>query len=118
MIPESDLPGRSGCMLNHIVALIIAVLFGAACSSENVGQDGILPNKPSSSPGESGELVNDSSAKAQSERRQHEQLRAALEHNDPASAEALLREMMNGSPDAFARNNYDYLLGRLSDMQP
>ncbi len=99
-------------MLNHIVALMIAVLFGAACSSENVGQDGILPNKPSSSPGESGELVNDSSAKAQSGRRQHEQLRAALDRNDPA-AETLLRQMMNASPDAFARNNYDYLLGRL-----
>lgn len=99
-------------MLNYIVALIIAVSFGAACSSENVGQDGVLSSKLSFA-GKSGELVDDSSEKARSERRWHERLRAALDRDDPASAEALLREMMNTSPDAFARNNYDYLLGRL-----
>ncbi len=104
-------------MLNHIVALIIAVSFVAACSSENVGQDGILSSKLPSPPGESGELVNDSSTNAQSERRQHEQLRAALDSNDSASAEVLLRGMMNASPDAFARNNYDYLLGRLLEYR-
>src|SRR5262245_61304739 len=53
------------------------------------------------------------SAGAQSLQRQHAQLRAALDRNDPTAAESLLRGMMNNDPDAFARNNYDYLLGRL-----
>ncbi len=72
-------------MLNRIVALIILVTFSTGCSS----------------------------ATAQTGRQQHEQLRAALDRNDQTAAESLLREMMNGSPDAFARNNYDYLLARL-----
>ncbi|MEP7341177.1 MAG: hypothetical protein ABI977_25830, partial [Acidobacteriota bacterium] len=44
---------------------------------------------------------------------QHQQLRAALDRDDPRAAEGLLREMMRTSPEAFARNNYDYLLVRL-----
>src|SRR5262245_57194861 len=53
------------------------------------------------------------SAGAQTLQRQHTQLRAALDHNDQRTAESLLRGMMNSDPDAFARNNYDYLPGRL-----
>jgi soluble lytic murein transglycosylase len=58
-------------------------------------------------------LISCSVADAQINHQQHTQLRAALERNDQPAAEAALREMMNSAPDAFARNNYDYLLGRL-----
>lgn len=44
---------------------------------------------------------------------QHQQLRAALDRDDVRTAENLLREMMKASPEAFARNNYDYLLAKL-----
>src|SRR5262245_27851570 len=44
---------------------------------------------------------------------QHARLRAALDRDDERTAEELLREMMKISPDAFARNNYNYLLARL-----
>ncbi|MEK7830104.1 MAG: tetratricopeptide repeat protein, partial [Acidobacteriota bacterium] len=44
---------------------------------------------------------------------QHQQLRTALDRDDGRTAESLLREMMRTSPEAFARNNYDYLLARL-----
>jgi len=44
---------------------------------------------------------------------QHQQLRAALDKDDVASAERLLRGMLKASPDDFNRNNYDYLLARL-----
>ncbi len=44
---------------------------------------------------------------------QHQQLRAALDKDDVATAERLLREMLKASPEAFNRNNYDYLLARL-----
>jgi peptidoglycan lytic transglycosylase len=43
----------------------------------------------------------------------HARLRGALDGNDQAGAESLLRGMMANDPDAFARNNYDYLLARL-----
>ncbi|HEU0177268.1 MAG TPA: transglycosylase SLT domain-containing protein [Blastocatellia bacterium] len=54
-----------------------------------------------------------SSAEAQSLREQHARLRAAMDRNDQAEAESLLRGMLVNDPDAFARNNYDYLLARL-----
>ncbi|MGE0130720.1 MAG: transglycosylase SLT domain-containing protein [Blastocatellales bacterium] len=54
-----------------------------------------------------------SSASPETLRQQHAQLRAALDRNDQPAAEALLRKIMNSDPDAFARNNYDYLLARL-----
>ncbi|HEV2663525.1 MAG TPA: transglycosylase SLT domain-containing protein [Blastocatellia bacterium] len=54
-----------------------------------------------------------SSSAAQTLRDRHARMRAALDHNDRAGAESLLRGMMADDPDAFARNNYDYLLARL-----
>jgi len=54
-----------------------------------------------------------SSAEAETLEQRHERLRAALDRNDQTAAESLLREMLNNDPDAFARNNYDYLLARL-----
>jgi len=54
-----------------------------------------------------------SSAEAQTLKEQHTRLRAALDRNDQTAAESLLRGMMDSDPDAFARNNYDYLLARL-----
>ncbi|HEY7180129.1 MAG TPA: tetratricopeptide repeat protein [Blastocatellia bacterium] len=54
-----------------------------------------------------------SSAVAQTIQERHAQLRAALDRNDQAGAESLLRGMMASEPAAFARNNYDYLLARL-----
>ncbi|MBO0725425.1 MAG: transglycosylase SLT domain-containing protein, partial [Blastocatellia bacterium] len=53
------------------------------------------------------------SAEAQTLEERHAQLRAALDSNDQAGAESLLRGIMASAPDAFARNNYDYLLARL-----
>lgn len=53
-----------------------------------------------------------SAASAQIRQSQHLLLRAALEQDDTATAERLLREMKR-APQAFARNNYDYLLARL-----
>lgn len=44
---------------------------------------------------------------------QHQQLRAAIDRDDARAAESLLRQMMAASPEAFAKNNYDYLLARL-----
>jgi tetratricopeptide (TPR) repeat protein len=54
-----------------------------------------------------------SSLAAQTLRERHARLRAALDGNDQAGAESLLRGLMENDPHAFARNNYDYLLGRL-----
>src|SRR5262245_18630688 len=54
-----------------------------------------------------------SSSAAQTLRDMHTRLRAAMDRNDQAGAESLLREMMANDPDAFARNNYDNLLARL-----
>lgn len=54
-----------------------------------------------------------SAANAQIRPQQHSQLRAAIDRDDVQTAESLLREMMKASPDAFAKNNYDYLLARL-----
>jgi soluble lytic murein transglycosylase len=49
--------------------------------------------------------------------RWHAQLREALDRNEQAVAERLLREMLTRSPAAFARNNYDYLLARLLERR-
>lgn len=54
-----------------------------------------------------------SAANAQIRQSQHLLLRAALERDDEATAERLLREMLRVAPQSFARNNYDYLLARL-----
>jgi len=58
-------------------------------------------------------LASCATASAQIRSQQHAQLRAALDRDDARAAEGLLREMMRTSPDAFAANNYDYLLARL-----
>lgn len=52
-------------------------------------------------------------ASAEALKEQHAELRAALDRNDQAAAESLLRKMLNNDADVFARNNYDYLLARL-----
>src|SRR5882672_4970344 len=54
-----------------------------------------------------------SSAEAQTLRERHARLRAALDRNDQAEAESLLGGMLANNPEAFALNNYDYLLARL-----
>lgn len=56
---------------------------------------------------------NCSDANAQIRPQQHSQLRAAIDRDDVRTAESLLREIMKASPEAFAKNNYDYLLARL-----
>jgi tetratricopeptide (TPR) repeat protein len=50
---------------------------------------------------------------AQTITNQHMRLRAAMDRNDQAQAESLLRGMLERNPEAFALNNYDYLLARL-----
>ncbi|MDQ3011216.1 MAG: transglycosylase SLT domain-containing protein [Acidobacteriota bacterium] len=52
-------------------------------------------------------------ANAQIRPQQHPQLHAALDRDDVQAAEDLLREIRKAAPDAFAQNNYDYLLARL-----
>jgi soluble lytic murein transglycosylase len=54
---------------------------------------------------------------AQIRPQQHTQLRAALDRGDQTAAEQDLREMAQTSPEAFARNNYDYLLARLLEQR-
>jgi len=54
-----------------------------------------------------------SSAGEQTLQQQHARLRAAIDRGAYAAAESLLRGMMDSDPDAFSRNNYDYLLARL-----
>ena len=48
---------------------------------------------------------------------QHARMRAALDRGDGAAAEQALREMARAAPAEFARNNYDYLLGRLLERR-
>lgn len=50
---------------------------------------------------------------AQIRSQQHEQLRAALDRNDSTAAEQMLSQLSRSAPEAFAANNYDYLLARL-----
>lgn len=47
----------------------------------------------------------------------HAQLRAALDRHDLATAEQILREFQSKSSQAFAKNNYDYLLARVLDRR-
>ncbi|MBK9709407.1 MAG: transglycosylase SLT domain-containing protein [Acidobacteria bacterium] len=54
---------------------------------------------------------------SQISRQRHTSLRAALDRNDYAAAEKMLVDMRRSGPDGFARNNYDYLLGRLFDRR-
>src|SRR5262245_31488860 len=58
-------------------------------------------------------LFASSSIQAQIRPQQHEQLRAALDRNDQTTAEQILRDAARTAPEAFSRNNYDYLLARL-----
>ena len=46
---------------------------------------------------------------------QHRQIRAAVDRNDSAAALATLRSLRSSNANAFALNNYDYLLARLSE---
>ncbi|MCI0336952.1 MAG: transglycosylase SLT domain-containing protein, partial [Acidobacteria bacterium] len=48
---------------------------------------------------------------------QHAQLRGAMDRGEYFVAEQKVIEMMNASPDAFERNNYDYLLARLQQWR-
>jgi soluble lytic murein transglycosylase len=54
-----------------------------------------------------------SSVEAQTITGQYDRLREAMDRNDQAQAESLLRGMSARNPEAFALNNYDYLLARL-----
>ena len=56
-------------------------------------------------------------AVAQIQLAQHAQLRAALDRHDLPATEAWLREAQRRSPEAFARNNYDYLLARVLEWR-
>ena len=47
----------------------------------------------------------------------HAELRAAMDRNDLASAEKILREFQTKHAQAFVKNNYDYLLARILDRQ-
>lgn len=62
-------------------------------------------------------FLNASIAQAQISVVQHKQMRAALDRGDAAAAEQLLRQMQQASSEAFARNNYDYLLARLLEWR-
>jgi soluble lytic murein transglycosylase len=48
---------------------------------------------------------------------QHRQIRAAVDLNDSAAALAKLQSLRASDPGAFALNNYDYLMARLSDRR-
>jgi soluble lytic murein transglycosylase len=54
-----------------------------------------------------------SQAQEQAPQDQYAGLRAAMDRNDPTQAESILRGMLASNPEAFALNNYDYLLARL-----
>ncbi len=47
----------------------------------------------------------------------HAELRAAMDRNDLASAEKILRELQSKHSQAFVKNNYDYLLARVFDRR-
>src|SRR5262245_20975550 len=61
--------------------------------------------------------VSRSSASIQTLQARHKQLREALDRDDQPAAEFILRAILNGDPEAFAANNYDYLLGRLLEAR-
>jgi soluble lytic murein transglycosylase len=54
-------------------------------------------------------------AHAQPSRERHDRIRASLDGGDYATALAELQSLRSADPAAFALNNYDYLLGRLSE---
>jgi tetratricopeptide (TPR) repeat protein len=47
----------------------------------------------------------------------HNQLRTAIDRHDLATAEQILRELQRNSPQAFVKNNYDYLLARVLERR-
>src|SRR6185436_4459474 len=53
----------------------------------------------------------------QSQSQQATVSRAAPEQNEAAKSEQQLRELLRNNPEAFARNNYDYLLARLLETR-
>lgn len=55
--------------------------------------------------------------KAQGARERQVQIRASMEGGDYAAAIKELRAMSSSDPGAFALNNYDYLLARVSERQ-
>jgi soluble lytic murein transglycosylase len=60
---------------------------------------------------------NELSAGSQIRSQQHNQLKAAMDRGDYRIAEQMLRTVMIATPEAFARNNYDYLLARLLEWR-
>ncbi len=56
-----------------------------------------------------------SGAKAQTLQSKANEIRARMDARDFEGAERLVRELRSSDPEAFARNNYDYLLARLSE---
>lgn len=47
----------------------------------------------------------------------HSQVPNGIDRNDPAKAEAQLRDLLRTSPATITRNNYDYLLARLLEQR-
>jgi soluble lytic murein transglycosylase len=56
-----------------------------------------------------------SNLQAQSVRERHERIRSAMENSDYANAVTELQSLRTSDQAAFALNNYDYLLARLSE---
>ncbi|HEX8746026.1 MAG TPA: tetratricopeptide repeat protein, partial [Pyrinomonadaceae bacterium] len=56
-------------------------------------------------------------AQAQSVRERHERIRASMDGGDEVAALNELRRLAAADPAQFALNNYDYLLGRLSERR-
>lgn len=54
---------------------------------------------------------------AQPARERHARIRAAVESKDNAGAAAELQSLLTADPALFTLNNYDYLLGRLSERR-
>ncbi len=54
---------------------------------------------------------------AQIHPQQHAQIKTAMDQGDYAAVERMLTLMTTASPDAFTRNNYDYLLARLLERR-
>ncbi|HEX8493406.1 MAG TPA: transglycosylase SLT domain-containing protein [Pyrinomonadaceae bacterium] len=54
---------------------------------------------------------------AQEPRERHARIRAAIDSKDNAAATAELQSLLKADPALFALNNYDYLLGRLSERR-
>src|SRR5437868_1088041 len=46
-----------------------------------------------------------------------QQIRAALDRDDASAALATLRSLRKSDPNVYALNNYDYLVGRLSEKR-